>query len=81
MEQLIPWLQEHDKEFTEICSMPFAFEGERRLHASIIIDKFQMLPNFNYFDLETVREKYGKQSLKATNEEFWLLFKLHFPEV
>lgn len=81
VEQLITWLHENDKEFMVICSMPYAFEGERRLYASSIVKKFQMLPNFHYYDPELDFEELGSLTIKATNEKFWVLFKENYLKV
>lgn len=81
VEQLIPWLRKHHKGFVVCCSIPFVFEGERRDIALRLVDQFRLLPNFHHFDLESVREKYRSRTIRATDEEFWTLFKKIFPEI
>jgi len=80
VEQLIPWLLKDHHEFAVYCSIPFAFEGERRTIAVRLADQFHSLPNFHYFDLESVREKYFDFTVTETGVEFWNLFKKTFPE-
>src|SRR5690606_33418372 len=41
--QLIPWLQNHHKNFVVCCSIPFAFEGESRDIAFRLVDQFRSL--------------------------------------
>ncbi len=81
VEQLIPWLQKHHKNFVVCCSIPFSFEGERRDIAIQLADQFQSIPSFHYFDLESVKKQYDDRTVRATEEEFWILVKKIFPKI
>lgn len=71
-------LKEQNKQFLTICSLPFAFEKERKLYADKITIKFQGLPNFKYYDLEVMKENYGDKTLKEVfemiDEQFYRIF-------
>lgn len=79
-EELAIWLQKNNKHFISICCMPFFFEGDlHRLHAEKVKNRFQHLPNFIFYDLEEMREKYGNKTFsegfEVANNEIYKLFK------
>ena len=80
VEELNIWLKENNKDFMSICSIPFRFEGDLRTkHAERLKNKLQSLPNFKYFELDILMEKFGEKSfpkgLKIAADEMYKLFK------
>lgn len=79
-EELTILLQENNKNFVSICCMPFLFEGDLyRLYAEKIKNRFQILPNFRFYDLEEIKEKHGNKGFREVfeiaNNEIYKLFK------
>lgn len=79
LENVIPTLIHQQKKFTVIATLPFSFEGKTRLHRSLnMYHQYKHLPNFKFFDLQSLIEKYGNITLAEVyqlgNKEMYLLF-------
>jgi hypothetical protein len=79
LENVLPTFLNQQKKFTVIGTLPFSFEGKKRLQKSLnMYHKFKHLPNFKFFDLQLLKEKYGNKTLSEMyyqgNKEMYLLF-------
>ena len=79
IEELALLLSKWGKDFSIICSLPFSFEDSvRKSIAWRVVHKLHPLNRVKYFDLDTIRDKYGDISLKHAfqkgDEQFFRLF-------
>ena len=75
-DNLIPFLQETNKAFTAICSVPFRFEGKKKMDMAMeVVNRFYAIPQFQYFQNEAMREKFGNRTMNEVfsrlDEEFY----------
>jgi cell division GTPase FtsZ len=73
-------LIESKKNFKAICSTPFQFEGKKRKKVSdLVFEKYCKNPNFNFYDLEKIRVKFGDltagEAFEKADEELYSIFK------
>jgi len=65
MAYLTDFLIKNNVEFLSICHTPFSFEGKKQQAlAQRIVDKYKEIPQFKYFSLNTIRDKYGNMTLR-----------------
>lgn len=57
--ELTKMLQENNKPFIIVCSLPFNIEAKRKVFAHEVKEKLQNFTNFNYIDLNYIEEKQG----------------------
>jgi len=61
---LTDFLIMNNVEFLSICNTPFSFEGKiQQARAQRIVDKYKNTPQFKYFSLNMIRDKYGNMTL------------------
>lgn len=80
LKELIVLLKEENKDFLALCALPFAFEGFiREQYSEQFKNLFPNLPNLKYFELDTIKEKYGNKSFvegfEIAADEMYKLFK------
>jgi cell division protein FtsZ len=79
-EKLTLRLHQQQKKFMTITTLPFKFEGEERLlRALATVEKLKNIPDFKFFELETIRTQYGHLPIRAAfekvNEQFYTMYK------
>jgi cell division protein FtsZ len=82
-EEIAKILNQNKKEFSIICSIPFRFEGQRRMqYANELKQKIQNNSDFHFLELEQLRTKYGEMSIKdafeKADEELFMIFDKQF---
>jgi cell division protein FtsZ len=76
---LSAFLQEMNKKNLVICSLPFKFEGRRRMIAGRAIDEMLFSANVRWFDLQVLGNDHGSRPvsevLEMADEQFYNIFK------
>ena len=80
IEELSLFLNDSNKDFLAICSLPYLFEGrERKTNATNTFAKLRPSHHFKYLDLERLTKKYDHMSIKdafeIADKEFYLVYK------
>ncbi len=75
-ERLSVFLNKNNKKFMTICSVPFNFEGKKRIiKAKELVNKLNTNTFFNYFYLENINNSYDnltvKEAFKKADEKFY----------
>jgi hypothetical protein len=78
--ELTLMLHAENKDFQTICSLPFTFEGtKRRQNATKALSAIKHLPQVKYFELDSLKQKYGDLALSnafdRVSREFWDTFR------
>ncbi len=69
-EEIATSLNKNKKDFSIICSIPFRFEGQRRMqYANELKQKIQNNFDCHFLELEQLRTKYGDMSIKDAFEK------------
>lgn len=78
--ELTLMLHAENKNFQTICSLSFTFEGaKRRQNATKALSAIKHLPQVKYFELDSLKQKYGDLALSNAfdrgSREFWDTFR------
>ena len=79
-EQIMALLSKTNKQFSIVCTLPFRFEGPKKLDsAKNIIEKLGHTPNFNCYEMDNIRSKYGNARINKAfeygKEEVYRMYK------
>lgn len=79
LDNVLSTIIHQQKKFTVIATLPFGFEGKIRSQRSLnTCYQYKHLPNFKFFDLQSLIEKYGNITLAEAyllgDKEIYLLF-------
>lgn len=82
-EEIVKILNKNKIEFSIICSIPFSFEGQRRMrYANELKQKLQNNSGFHCLEYEQLSTKYGdmtiKEAFEKADEELFTIFEKQF---